>query len=234
MTEPVTIRTGTRDELNGVDVGFVNVFERDERPGVTSVMLVLPDRQVVLTAGDAFEVDGAAFRLEAIEQVSGAYAVKLLSLSAPSVRPPIETNLPLAPVAAHALRALLKQLTPAILGVLARGGPVPALVQWIADSSQSFHTEWTGAQLGPNSTSRDSAAFDPSVGVQVEATITIEEIRYSPDELYRREVSAFWRLDDVNAHVFLRAEGEAKFDHITGADLDPAILALIRQAIART
>ena len=233
MSGPITIRTGTRDELGGIEIGLVNVFERVERPGRLSVQLVLPDRDVILAVGDDVAVGGRAYRLVVLTPARGAYEVTFEEVPpAPASIPQEAGNLAIPPVGAGELRALLRQLTPAILDHLAGGEAVPSLRDWTSETTQTTHTEWNGGLIGPNTHHIDRAQFAVVGEVGVEASITLDEIRYEPSEIYRREVSAYWRYGEAHAHIFLRAEGEARLDHITGVMLDPAILALIRGALA--
>lgn len=229
MPDVFTIRTGTRDELAGVDIGFVNVFERDDRPGQLSVQLVLPDRNVIVAVGDAVEVGGEQFRLLALTADEGAYLVQIEQVAQGAPPPP--SVLPIPPVQAADLGRVLRGLTPTILRHLSGGAPVPDLLEWQTESRQTTHREWNGGEIGPNTSVRGSACFGPSQGVRVESSVTLDDLRYHPSEIYRREISAFWRIGEASAHIFLRAEGDVKFDHITGDTLDPAILTLLRQAI---
>lgn len=235
MPESITIRTGTRDELAGVEIGFVNVYERAERPGELSVQLVLPDRNVIVAVGDDIVLGGSRFRLLALTPDRGAYAVRLEPVEPEPVPvPPEPPRLAIPPVSAAELRKALHVATPAILSHLAGGVSVPQVTDWQRESRQTMHTEWNGGEIGPNTSQRDHALFEAGTAEAIQATITLEELRYNPSEIYRREVSAFWRFGAATAHIFLRAEGEAQVDHITGDTLDPVILALISDAIAGT
>jgi hypothetical protein len=237
MPESITIRTGTRDELGGVEIGFVNVYERAERPGELSVQLVLSDRNVIVAVGDEIALGGFRFRLLALTPDRGAYAVRLERVEPepePAPVPPAAPRLAIPPVSAAELRKALHLATPAILRHLASGGSVPQVMDWQRETSQTTHTEWNGGEIGPNTSQHDQAVFGAGGDEFIEARITVEALRYDPSEIYRREVSAFWRFGAATAHIFLRAEGEDRFDHITGDRLDPVILALIRDATAGT
>jgi len=233
MPNVITIQSGTRDELAGVDVGLANVYERPERPGELSILLVLPDRDLVMAVGDEITLAGRIFRLEAISPKGTGYQAHFLErLTDPVVDPtPTKAVLAIPPVTPHRLVDLLKAQSAAILDVLADGAQVPPISAWRSESRQSVHREWNGGEIGPNSHFHHVALFDDVGEAPVEARISREDIRYDPNEIYRREVSAFWRAGDATAHIFLRAEGMAELDHIVGDQLDPAIHRLICAAI---
>lgn len=231
MVTIITIRSGTRDELGGVEVGLVNIYERAERPGRLSVELVLEDGGIILAAGDEVTLGGRMFRLLELVGDRGAYLVRFETVEPVPSPLPAMHGLEIPSVSAEHLRGILRGLSPAIMQHLAGERDAPELLGWTHESKQATHKEWNGGDIGPNSSHLDRAQFASGSGITVEANIVLEEIRFDPAEIYRREVSAFWRVNDAKAHIFLRAEGEAKLDCIVGDRLDPQILALIRGAI---
>ena len=135
---------------------------------------------------------------------------------------------PIPPVAAHELAALLKELTPSILGELSGGAAIP-VAEWTSEARDRMHREWNGGETGPVSVTRHVAVFIR--GVAAEASVTVEDIRFAPDELYRREVSAYWRSGEASAHVFLRSEGDAPMAALQTAPGNDWLVGLITQAI---
>jgi hypothetical protein len=204
----VSILSGTRSELGGVDVGLANVFERPARPGVLTCLLALPDRDVVLGEGDVVEVGGASYRLVGFEPHRTGTHAAIFRPEPAAPTPAVSATA--QPVILHSapLASALRAATDEILAAL--GGATPAAVGWNHDSQSVMHREWNGAEFGPTVTERWTAAFDASDSKRVEASVTLEDIRYTPEFPWRVDVSGYWRVGDERASLLVRSDADAK------------------------
>lgn len=211
-----TILSGTRDELGGVDIAIVNVYERPERPGVQSGKLITPDGEQFIAVGDEVALGGARFRLEAIApHASGAYTFRFTAIPAPAAP---EASTPITPIAPATLARCLRERSAAVLDLL--GLNVTSTLAWTLVSRDSYNTEWNGEQIGPITHMEWTAALPDAS----EAWVGLDLIRYNPDDLYRAEVSAYWKVGDRSVHLFGRAEGT---DNITEVRGDQTVLSAI-------
>lgn len=213
FTELRRYTTTTVDEIGAVEVKFVNVYERDTRPGMKSVLLILPDRELVLATGDVFDVDGKPYRLEAIEaEPSGLFTIviggpserqqELDEFSAP---PRVELGCALT---ALQFKTVLSDISQEVLAGLAPEA-VPQIVDWTKTQSSSTTKDWTGEEWGPSHDHRWVARFAPEDGQRfgpLEVSLGLEDIRYSPNEEWRYEVRGFWRAGERSAHVGARQD----------------------------
>ena len=222
------IRTGIPDEIGGHWVAFANVFERPERPGQLSVILVTADEtRTILAAGDAFSVGGMALTLQAIEAQGEAYVVVLQraepQVAASSLPKSVPYALPAIP--AGQLVRLLVAATPEILERL---GDRQVPLDWEANRTSTFNREWTGAEIGPITTVRLVARF---VAGAVTAEVVETDIRYEADALHSREVSGFWRTVNGRAHVFCRTGWDDPMTTLYAAPEAAEVVALLVEKI---
>lgn len=186
MPAPVLFHTGIPDELDGLDIVFANAFEREEKPGGLSVLLLHAETQTLLAPGDEFALGGRRYRLDAIEAHGSGYRVAVTRLDAPP--PPSPTprreskEFGIPPIGAHDLGALLRALSPAVLARLAGGAGDPPALEWTRDARETMNTEWNGERIGPITTSQHAARFPGG-----EAAVTVEDIRYAPEETTGRK-----------------------------------------------
>lgn len=222
-------RTGIPDEIGDQSFVFANAFEREERPGRLSVLLLHDNRQVLLAAGDVFEVGSSRLRLTAIEPQDGSFAV-LIDRVEPELLPPRKLPEPaevaIEPICAGDLATLLKSLTPSILTHL--GSPAVAVPNWTTETRSSMHTEWNGGEIGPVISNRKVAQLP---GADLEAEITVTDICYAPDIIDRQELAAYWRAGALGAHIFLRAEGTGPMTALLSDPASAPVVALITDAI---
>ncbi len=228
MSKRISILSGTRDELGGVELGIVNVYARDEKPGGLSGQLVLEGGDQIIGIGDKLRLGGKKFRLLEIEaHRTGAHVFHFEDMAEVPVSDPAKSSAsPIPPVSAAALESHLKKITPDILGLL--GGGRFEITAWKTSSTDSMTTEWNGMQSGPSTHVMQVAVFSSEAHDATECTLRRDTIRYDPHEIYRQEVSAFWRVADKSAHVFARGEGEQPISEIWASDLPGPVLALIR------
>lgn len=222
------IRTGIPDEIGGHWVAFANVFERPERPGQLSVILVTADEtRTILAAGDAFSVGGMALTLQAIEAQGEAYVV-VLQRAEPQVA---ASSLPKSvPYALPAIPAgqLVRQLVAATAEFLERLGDRQVPLDWVASRTSTFNREWTGAEIGPITTVRQVAQFAAGA---VTAEVVDTDIRHDPELLYRREISAFWQSANGRTHIFCRADGNEPMTTLYAAPEAAEVVALLVERI---
>lgn len=224
------IRTGIPDEIGGHWVAFANVFERDERPGQLSVILVTADEtRTILAPGDAFAVGGIELTLQAIEAKGEGHVVVLEpvepQVAASSLPQPVQYALP--PIPAGQLVDLLVSATPDILEKL---GERQVPLDWEANSTSTFNREWTGAEIGPITTVRQVARFAAGA---VTAEVVETDIRYEPEALHSREVSGFWRTVNGRAHVFCRTGWDDPMTTLYAAPEAAEVVALLVEKIGR-
>lgn len=244
MADTTEILSGTRDELGSVAVGLANVYERPERPGRLSGLL-LPDGEEpqIVAEGDEIALAGQRFRLESIRQHrTGAYLFvfrRLQDAAAPRKSPSLsEARISLQShaipaVAPHRLAGSLRDVTPYLLSTL--GAKPPELLDWRVESRESWSTQWNGERLGP-STHRDHHARFAGDGRRVEAGVRHEIIRWSEWQVARSDVSGFWRLDDATLSLFAhcdgRGEDEGLVESLSSDALPAAALERIRAGLA--
>ncbi|MCB1517655.1 MAG: hypothetical protein KDJ19_08600 [Hyphomicrobiaceae bacterium] len=213
FTELRRYTTTTVDEIGAVEVKFVNVYERDTRPGVKSVLLILPDRELVLASGDVFEIGDKRYRLEAIEpEPSGLFAIVI---SGPPEQREGPDALPMPPrielgcaLTALQFKSVLTDISQDVLAGLTSEA-VPQIAGWMKRQSSSTTKDWTGEEWGPSHDHRWVAAFsaeDASRFAPLEVSLGLEDIRYNPNEEWRYEVRGFWQVGERTAHVGARQD----------------------------
>lgn len=245
MADTIDILSGTRDELGTVEVAIANVYERPERPGGLSGLLILgEDDRRVIAAGDEIGLAGGVFRLEAIRpHRSGGHLFVFLPLP-PAVAPaaPRRALADLRPAfASHAIPAvspgrlarLLRDFTPLLLAGLGETPPTPE--GWEKESRESWSTQWNGERLGPSTHLLRQARFAAGPR-RVEASVRHEIIRWSERSVARSDVTGFWRLDETTLSLFAhssgREESEGPVESVSSDDLSATALERLRAAIA--
>lgn len=218
-----TILSGTRDELGGVDIGIANVYERDERPGVLSLLLVTPDGQHILAAGDSINLGGRRFTLRSLElQSGGAYRCGFEEIAGTLAEAPAtpSTTIPLSPQQPSALVATLRVRSERLLAAL--GWPAGSPVDWEHSARDTYHREWNGEETGPITNLAWTARL-----AGAEARIGLDLVRYNPDQLYRADINGFWKAGERHASLFARADGDADLtEAIASGDIE-AITAIL-------
>ncbi len=214
--ERISIQSGTRDELGGVDVAIANVYERKKRAGVLSGILVLPEEERIIAPGDVVDLGGKRFRLEIIEKnVRGTFEFVFVELGA-GAEDRSEKILPveISPLGARALADLLMAVSENILAGLGFAGTI---LRWEEASRDDVMRDWRGNETGPSTKYSFIAQFDGSGGAdeRLEARVRLEYIRWSPQELSSTEVSGFWRWGEKTAHVFASARGRESHRQIS-------------------
>lgn len=230
MNQETIILSGTRDELGGVEVGIVNVYRRAEKPEVLSAQLVLPEGEQLIGVGDVIALGGQRIRLTAITpHCTGAYNFHFTLMTAkPPTSFPRSTVRPIPTVAVSDFIKHLRMITPQILQRLAADSTTFEIADWEETSNDSTSTEWNGMQIGPSTHRRAQARFtDTKSEMNVEASIQHDIIRYDPSEIYRQEVSGWWKVGDRSAHMFVRSEGTDVARELWASDLPEPIFALI-------
>jgi hypothetical protein len=229
MTVQLRLRTSIPDEIDGQSVVFANAFERAERPGQLSVLLLHADRQVLLAVGDVFEIGSSRLRLAAIEPQGGSFAVLIDRVEPDLPRPlklPEPAEFAIEPIHAGDLATLLKSLTPSILAQL--GAPTVTASGWTTETRSTMHTEWNGGEIGPVVTTRQIAQLPIP---DLEAEITVTDICYAPDSIDRQELAAYWRAGAQRAHIFLRAEGTGPMTELLSDPASAPVVNLITEVI---
>lgn len=229
MDAEIIILSGTRDELGGVEIGIVNVYRRPERPGGLSAQLVLPEREQVIGVGDLIDLGGQQFRLSAIvPHRTGAYKFHFRQEAPePSTPERRSTARAIPPISVTQLIRHLRQVSPQILGALATDGAVFEIANWSENSKDSMTTEWNGMQSGPSTHRTFGAHLTGGHADASEASIQHDILRYDPSEIYRQEVSGWWKLGNRHVHIFVRCEGLAEATELWSSDLPEPIFALI-------
>lgn len=223
-----TLRTAIPDEIDGQTVAFANAFERDERPGEVTVLLIADGRRVVLGVGDQFDLGATRLRVVAIAPQDGGYVVdveQIDEVAPPPARPDL-LAVELAPITIAELTTLVQGLTPVILAAL--GAPQAIVTAWASETQSTMHREWNGGEIGPVTTCRHVARLAGADGV---ADVTVTEIRRAPDTVEAEELSAFWRTPRQRAQVFARAEGATMVGRLQGTQESETIMALIAAAV---
>ncbi|MGE0502987.1 MAG: hypothetical protein AB7I79_20165 [Rhizobiaceae bacterium] len=114
------------------------------------------------------------------------------------------------PITAASLAKLLRESTPAILAALS-GEPPGGTPRWRFESRDEITKEWNGGEVGPST----HAVWTFEAGAaSAEATVRLDTIRWSPDEVYRMEVSGHWRTAGRGVSLFARGEGLAAITEI--------------------
>lgn len=230
MPQTITILSGTRDELGGVELGIANVYERKERPGTLSAQLVLPDGEILIAPGDELSLGGSAFRLDAITpHTTGGHDFTFTRI-APEPEPPKTRESvahPIPVVSPDDLYRRLHTISDEILRLLAPDKDLPPISGWTKTSTEETFTEWNGARSGPSTHYRAVASFKGEVDEGTEATLRLDLIRYDPNEIYRHEISGSWSVDGQRLHIFLRAETGEDFTEVWSSNLPAHLHALI-------
>ena len=236
MAQEIGILSGTRDDLGGVEVAIANVYERPERPGAPSGLLILAGESRIIAVGDELQLGGRRFRLDAIRpHRTGAFTFVFTEVvAAPpaggSRRPYADHRVPA--VGAERLARILRDLTPAFLAALDPARPCPALTGWHLDSRESWTEEWNREQLGPSKHHDHQARFADGEGSRIEARIRHDVIRWNPQEVHRVELSGSWLRGAAALSLFARAEGMTRFGALSTSGFTEAMLAELRAALA--
>jgi hypothetical protein len=234
MPDPIrriTIRTGTVDEIGPVEVKLVNVHERPERPGTLSVLLILPDAEHVMAVGDHIYLSGSKVTLSAITPASaGAHDIAfdvaefIFSDKFAADRKAwpdldrVTAPVPIPPLDGFGLRDALQQASVRLLASLtAEGIAPPAIAGWHTESQSSTEKDWTGEEWGPSHDHRRVAEFgarDLARFTRLECSLRLTDLRYSPDETFRFEMSGWWCVNERSCHLFARADPPALFSNV--------------------
>lgn len=241
--DTVSILSGTRDELGDVTVGVGNIFEREERPGGLSCVLALPDRQVVLVEGDAVDIGTSRYRLlrfdiephgrravfERINLEGAPSATPRRSLSTIAEERNFQSLALVHPMPAADLARAVRFSTSEALALL--GPEIGPVVDWTESRTEQTHREWNGGELGPNTLVRWAANF-AAASVSVEASVSLEIVRWSPDDVLREEVFAFWRNGQRTASLSARSQGTGAIGAASVSGLDGEAMATLVAALA--
>jgi hypothetical protein len=218
--ETVTILSGTRSELGGVEVGVANVFERPERAAGLSCLLLFAGKQMVLAPGDDVELGTVRARLLRFEDDRAGISAVFSLLPDDRARlreEPLRSEFSFSPLAAFELAERLRRATPGILRAL--GSPAASL-DWTSASTDRYDREWNGGEIGPSTQTR-SVAQCPA---NCEASVTVDVIRWSPQDVQKTELYAHWRFDSVSAGLFSGSEGEGPLSRAWLTTDSPAIV----------
>lgn len=232
--ETIRILSATRSELGGVSVGVGNIFERPELPGRWSCALALPGRTIVMSPGDVVTVGSASYRLSAFEDGAAGRVAVFEHIDAAPRRSLAElageshhvATLP-EPVPAARLAESMRAASPAVLAAM--GAAMPARVVWATEGRDETHRDWNGGTLGSSRLTRWTGTVE--CGQAIEASISLDIIRWSPDEVYRTEVAGFWRHADRSGSLFARAEGTAPVEAVRLIGFDKTERAVLLDAL---
>ncbi len=111
------------------------------------------------------------------------------------------------------LAGMLRDATRSILnGLGVDPGDVP---EWRFETHDETDIEWNGSRAGPSTYAvwRLVAASD-----SVQAEVRNDTIRWSPHEVHRSEVAAFWKVGERSASMFARAERDAPITEVRADD----------------
>ncbi|MCB9992478.1 MAG: hypothetical protein H6873_02350 [Hyphomicrobiaceae bacterium] len=175
--------------------------------------MILPDKEMVLAAGDEFEVGGKTYRLDAIKpKPNGLFTIRVAGpaerradVDDAAMPPRIELS---SAATALQFRTVLSEISTDVLAGLAGGAP-PPIIGWIKSQSSSVSKDWTGEEWGPSHDHRWVAQFaddDVRRFGALEVSLGLEDIRYSPNEEWRYEVSGYWRVGERSAHAGARQD----------------------------
>lgn len=232
--ETIRILSATRSELAGMSVGVGNIFERPDHPRGWSCQLVLPDRTLVVGIGDEVDIAGARFRLAGFDEGRAGRAAVFERIEAPPRRS-LSTlvdgrlevvDLPEA-MSATTLAKRLRDASPDVLEAIGQLRAPP--LEWRKTSRDETHREWNGGTLGPSRLTRWTATFGD--GRAMEASVSLDVIRWSPDEVHRTEVAGFWRYADRSGSLFARADGTAPVEAVRLIGLDETQRAVILEVL---
>lgn len=223
--------TTTVDELDGVEVKFVNVYLRDDKPGGLSVLLILPDSELVLAPGDDFSIGERSYRITSIEPgKSGFYEIEVDAETRSSAdkdlsvdNGPVQVELPEGTGSADLVRALKSIGQTIIDGLIDEGAAPPQLMGWEQSQSESISKDWTGEEWGPSRHFLYSGQFDDADMARfgrLEVRVSHDDIRYNRNEPYRYEVSGWWCVNKRSAHIFARQDVPDDLSHFYGAEED--------------
>ena len=235
-SETITILSATRSELAGVTVGVGNIFERRERPGGWSCQLVLPDWTLIMAVGDDVDIAGSRFRLVAFEEGKTGRAAVFERFEDPprrSLSALVDGRMEIVylpePLSASPLAKRLRELSPRILAAL--GPAAPVQLAWQSSSRDEIHREWNGGTVGPSTMTQWKARADDIEPGPVEANVSLDIVRWSPDEVYRTEIAAHWRSGAVSMSLSGRAEGLAPHETLRLLDFAASARNVLLQAL---
>ena len=120
---------------------------------------------------------------------------------------------PIQPIAAVALAEHLREVTPQIIVAL-RGKPPRGRPKWRFETREEIDVEWNRSELGPS-----THATWTWKTKSAEAVVRFDTIRWSPLEVYRREVTGLWAAAGQRAVFFARGEGEAEITEVRAAEV---------------
>ncbi len=112
---------------------------------------------------------------------------------------------PIPPRSGHTLGKQCRDLTVDVLAALGADGV--AVDGWDTESNDSYTSSWPGEQLGPTTRTVHTARLGGAGDVS--ASVAVETIRWSPDDVTFVEVSARWRVGEARASVWARGQKTA-------------------------